>query len=255
MLTKRIIPCLDVKNGYVVKGIKFKNHEIVGSILDLASKYNEEGADELVFYDIGASTYDGIVSKEWVKQIAELINIPFCVAGGIKNLIDARDILNNGADKISINSPALANPNLIQELANEFGSQCVVVGIDSRYTDNKYIVYSNTGDEKTIKNTQIETKAWINQVQNLGAGEIVLNCMNKDGVRDGYDINQLNIMLKNCDVPLIASGGAGTKDHFKDVLTKTESSGALAASVFHKDLIKINELKDFLRKKSINIRY
>jgi len=255
MLTKRIIPCLDVKNGYVVKGIKFKNHEIVGSILDLASKYNEEGADELVFYDIGASTYDGIVSKEWVKQIAELINIPFCVAGGIKNLIDARDILNNGADKISINSPALANPNLIQELANEFGSQCVVVGIDSRYTDNKYIVYSNTGDEKTIKNTQIETKAWIDQVQNLGAGEIVLNCMNKDGVRDGYDINQLNIMLKNCDVPLIASGGAGTKDHFKDVLTKTESSGALAASVFHKDLIKINELKDFLRKESINIRY
>ena len=254
MLTKRIIPCLDVKNGYVVKGIKFKNHEIVGSILDLASKYNEEGADELVFYDIGASTYDGIVSKEWVKQIAELINIPFCVAGGIKNLTDAKEILNNGADKISINSPALANPNLIQELANEFGSQCVVVGIDSRHIDNKYIVYSNTGDEKTIKNTQIETKAWIDQVQNLGAGEIVLNCMNKDGVRDGYDITQLNIMLKNCDVPLIASGGAGTKDHFKDVLTKTESSGALAASVFHKDLIKINELKDFLRKKSINIR-
>ena len=255
MLTKRIIPCLDVKNGYVVKGIKFKNHEIVGSILDLASKYNDEGADELVFYDIGASTYDGIVSKEWVKQIAELISIPFCVAGGIKNLNDAKDILNNGADKISINSPALANPNLIQELANEFGSQCVVVGIDSRCIDNKYIVYSNTGDEKTIKNTQIETKAWIDQVQNLGAGEIVLNCMNKDGVRDGFDITQLNIMLKNCDVPLIASGGAGTKDHFRDVLTKTESSGALAASVFHKDLIKINELKDFLRKKSINIRY
>jgi cyclase len=254
MLTKRIIPCLDVKNGYVVKGIKFKNHEIVGSILDLASKYNEEGADELVFYDIGASTYDGIVSKEWVKQIAELISIPFCVAGGIKNLNDAKDILNNGADKISINSPALANPNLIQELANEFGSQCVVVGIDSRYVGNKYIVYSNTGDEKTIKNTQIETKAWIDQIQKLGAGEIVLNCMNKDGVRDGYDITQLNIMLKNCDVPLIASGGAGTKDHFKDVLTMTESSGALAASVFHKDLIKINELKDFLRKKSINIR-
>jgi cyclase len=255
MLTKRIIPCLDVKNGKVVKGIKFKNHEIVGSILDLASKYNEDGADELVFYDIGASTYDGIVSKEWVKQIAELINIPFCVAGGIKNLTDAKEILNNGADKISINSPALANPDLIQELANEFGSQCVVVGIDSKCIDNKYIVYSNTGDEKTIKNTQIETKAWIEQVQNLGAGEIVLNCMNKDGVRDGYDIAQLNIMLKNCDVPLIASGGAGTKDHFKDVLTKTESSGALAASVFHKDLIKINELKDFLRKKSINIRY
>ena len=254
MLTKRIIPCLDVKNGYVVKGIRFKNHEIVGSILDLASKYNEDGADELVFYDIGASTYDGMVSKEWVKQIAEVINIHFCVAGGIKNIKDAKDILNSGADKISINSPALANPNLIQELANEFGSQCVVVGIDSKYIDGQYIVYSNTGDEKTIKNTKIETKAWIDQVQNLGAGEIVLNCMNKDGVRDGYDINQLNIMLKNCNVPLIASGGAGTKNHFVEVLTKTESSGALAASVFHKDLIKINELKDFLKNKSVNIR-
>ena len=157
MLTKRIIPCLDVKNGYVVKGVKFRNHEIVGSILDLASKYNEDGADELVFYDIGASTYDGMVSKEWAKQIAELINIPFCVAGGIKNLKDAKDILNNGADKISINSPALANPNLIQELASEFGSQCIVVGIDSRYIDNKYIVYSNTGDEKTIKNCLLYT--------------------------------------------------------------------------------------------------
>jgi cyclase len=254
MLTKRIIPCLDVKNGHVVKGVKFKNHQIVGSILDLANKYNKDGADELVFYDIGASTYDGVVSKEWVEQIAEIINIPFCVAGGIKNLEDAKEILNNGADKISINTPALANPNLIKELADEFGSQCVVVGIDSRQIDNKYIVYSNTGDEKTIKNTQIETKAWIDHVQKLGAGEIVLNCMNKDGVRDGYDITQLNIMLKNCDVPLIASGGAGSKDHFQDVLTKTESSGALAASVFHKNLIKINELKDFLRKKSINIR-
>ena len=130
MLTKRIIPCLDVKNGYVVKGIKFKNHEIVGSILDLASKYNEEGADELVFYDIGASTYDGIVSKEWVKQIAELINIPFCVAGGIKNLKDAKDILNNGADKISINSPALANPNLIQafnQASCSFSGACICI--------------------------------------------------------------------------------------------------------------------------------
>ena len=127
MLTKRIIPCLDVKNGSVVKGIKFKNHEIVGSILDLASKYNDDGADELVFYDIGASTYDGIVSKEWVKQIAELINIPFCVAGGIRSIDDAKEILNSGADKISINSPAIRRPNLIKELADEFGSQCVVV--------------------------------------------------------------------------------------------------------------------------------
>jgi len=254
MLTKRIIPCLDVKNGHVVKGIKFKNHQIVGSILDLASKYNNNGADELVFYDIGASTYDGIVSKEWVKQIAEVINIPFCVAGGIKNLEEAKEILNNGADKISINTPALANPNLISELANEFGSQCVVVGIDSRQVGNKYMVYSYTGDEKTIKNTQLETNEWIDRVQALGAGEIVLNCMNQDGVKNGYDIRQLNMMLSNCDVPLIASGGAGTMEHFEEVLTKTKSSGALAASVFHKGLININELKNFLRKKTINIR-
>ena len=254
MLTKRIIPCLDVKNGQVVKGIKFKDHEVVGSIVELAKKYNDEGADELVFYDIGASTYDGIVSKDWVKIIAEMINIPFCVAGGIKSISDARQILNNGADKVSINTPALQNPNLIKELANEFGSQCVVIGIDSMIENNKYIVYSNTGDEKTIKNTQIETKEWIDKVQSLGAGEIVLNCMNQDGVRKGYDIVQLNEMLKNCAVPLIASGGAGCMQDFQDVLTDTNSSGALAASVFHKNLIIINELKEFLLNKSINIR-
>ena len=254
MLTKRIIPCLDVKNGQVVKGIKFKDHEVVGSIVELAKKYNDEGADELVFYDIGASTYDGIVSKDWVKIIAEMINIPFCVAGGIKSVSDAKQILNNGADKVSINTPALENPDLIKELANEFGSQCVVIGIDSMIENNKYIVYSNTGDEKTIKNTQIETKEWIDKVQSLGAGEIVLNCMNQDGVRKGYDIVQLNEMLKNCTVPLIASGGAGCMQDFQDVLTDTNSSGALAASVFHKNLIAINELKEFLLNQSINIR-
>ena len=183
-----------------------------------------------------------------------MINIPFCVAGGIKSISDARQILNNGADKVSINTPALQNPNLIKELANEFGSQCVVIGIDSMIENNKYIVYSNTGDEKTIKNTQIETKEWINKVQSLGAGEIVLNCMNQDGVQKGYDLVQLNEMLKNCDVPLIASGGAGCMQDFQDVLTDTNSSGALAASVFHKNLIVINELKEFLLNQSINIR-
>ena len=255
MLTKRIIPCLDVKNGLVVKGVQFKDHEIVGSILDLAQKYSNEGADELVFYDIGASTCDGIVSKQWVNMIAEVINIPFCVAGGIKTINDAREILNSGADKISINSPAIQKPGLIRELADEFGSQCVVVGIDSKTVGDKYIVFSHTGDEKTITNTELETKNWIDTVQELGAGEIVLNCMNQDGVRCGYDISQLNIMLRNCDIPLIASGGAGTKNHFKDVLYKTESSGALAASVFHKNIINICELKDFLQKESIYIRY
>ena len=254
MLTKRIIPCLDVKNGSVVKGIKFKNHQIVGSILDLAQKYNNEGADELVFYDIGASTYNGTVSKEWIKLIAELINIPFCVAGGINSINDAKEILNSGADKISINSPAIKRPNLIRELADEFGSQCVVVGIDSKNIDGNYIVFSHTGDEKTIKNTDLETKKWIDTIQELGAGEIVLNCMNQDGVRNGYDINQLNLMLSDCDVPLIASGGAGSEMDFNEVLTKTSSSGALAASVFHKNLININKLKESLKNKSINVR-
>ena len=254
MLTKRIIPCLDVKNGSVVKGVRFKNHEVVGSILDLAKKYNDEGADELVFYDIGASTYDGTVSKEWVKLIAEVINIPFCVAGGIKSIDDAKEILNSGADKISINSPAIREPNLIRELADEFGSQCVVVGIDSKTVKDKFTVFSNTGDEKTIINTELETKKWIDTIQELGAGEIVLNCMNQDGVRNGYDINQLNLMLSDCDVPLIASGGAGNLSHFKEVLSETNSSGALAASVFHKNLININNLKEYLKNKSVNIR-
>ena len=154
MLTKRIIPCLDVKNGQVVKGVRFKNHEVVGSIIDLAIKYNNSGADELVFYDIGASTYEGVVCKEWVKSIAEVINIPFCVAGGIKSVDEARVILNSGADKISVNTPAIERPNLISELAKEFGSQCVVVGIDSMKIVDEYVVYAKTGDEKTAINTK-----------------------------------------------------------------------------------------------------
>ena len=255
MLTKRIIPCLDVKNGSVVKGVKFKNHEIVGSIIDLATKYNEEGADELVFYDIGASTYDGIVSKKWVKSIARVINIPFCVAGGIKNIDDAKEILNSGADKVSINSPAIERPELIEELAKEFGSQCVVIGIDSMQINKDYVIFSKTGDEKTITNTGIKTTDWVNKVQDYGAGEIVLNCMNQDGVRNGYDIEQLNKILEQCKVPLIASGGAGSEKHFVDVFKETKSSGALAASVFHKNILNINELKGFLKNQSINTRY
>ena len=192
MLTKRIIPCLDVKDGVVVKGVKFKNHEIIGSIIDLAIKYNDQGADEIVFYDIAASTINGFVSKKWVEQIAKEINIPFCVAGGIKSIEDAKVILNSGADKISINSPAIDRPELISELSKEFGSQCVVVGIDSLYVDSSYIVYGKTGNEKTAFNTKLKTKDWIKKVQELGAGEIVLNCMDQDGVKNGYDIDQLN---------------------------------------------------------------
>ena len=254
MLTKRIIPCLDVKDGVVVKGVKFKNHEVVGSIIDLAIKYNDQGADEIVFYDIAASTIDGFVSKTWVEQIAKEINIPFCVAGGIKSIEDAKVILNSGADKISINSPAISRPELISELSKEFGSQCVVVGIDSLYVDSNYVVYGKTGNEKTAFNTKLKTKDWIKKVQELGAGEIVLNCMDQDGVKNGYDIAQLREMLAECNVPLIASGGAGSVDDFIDVFKQTNVSGALAASVFHKSIIKINTLKKSLKTELINVR-
>ena len=254
MLTKRIIPCLDVKDGVVVKGVKFKNHEVVGSIIDLAIKYNDQGADEIVFYDIAASTIDGFVSKTWVEQIAKEINIPFCVAGGIKSIEDAKVILNSGADKISINSPAISRPELISELSKEFGSQCVVVGIDSLRVDNNYVVYGKTGNEKTAFNTKLKTKDWITKVQELGAGEIVLNCMDQDGVKNGYDIAQLREMLAECNVPLIASGGAGSVNDFIDVFKQTNVSGALAASVFHKSIIKINTLKKSLKTELINVR-
>jgi len=254
MLTKRIIPCLDVKDGVVVKGVKFKNHEVVGSIIDLAIKYNDQGADEIVFYDIAASTIDGFVSKTWVEQIAKEINIPFCVAGGIKSIEDAKVILNSGADKISINSPAISRPELISELSKEFGSQCVVVGIDSLYVGNNYVVYGKTGNEKTAFNTKLKTKDWITKVQELGAGEIVLNCMDQDGVKNGYDIAQLREMLAECNVPLIASGGAGSINDFIDVFKQTNVSGALAASVFHKSIIKINTLKKSLKTELINVR-
>ena len=254
MLTKRIIPCLDVMDGVVVKGVKFKNHEVVGSIIDLAIKYNDQGADEIVFYDIAASTVNGFVSKKWVNQIAKEINIPFCVAGGIKSIQDAKVILNAGADKVSINSPAIERPELIRELSNEFGSQCVVVGIDSLFKDDDFIVYGKTGNEKTAFNTNLKTSNWIQRVQELGAGEIVLNCMDQDGVRNGYDITQLKTMLSGCNVPLIASGGAGSVNDFIDVFKQTNVSGALAASIFHKNIINIQQLKQNLRTELINIR-
>ncbi|MDA8929485.1 imidazole glycerol phosphate synthase subunit HisF [Gammaproteobacteria bacterium] len=254
MLTKRIIPCLDVKDGQVVKGVKFKNHKIVGSILDLAKKYSDEGADELVFYDISASTNNTMVSKKWIEEIAKNINIPFCVAGGINSIESARLILNSGADKISVNTPAIENPILIKELAKAFGSQCVTVGIDSMQERGQYIVYSKTGNVKTSFNTKILTKDWIIKVQELGAGEIVLNCMNQDGVKRGFDIKQLNYISDVINVPLIASGGAGKEIDFFNVLNNPKISGALAASVFHNSEIQIEDLKNFLKQNNIHIR-
>ncbi|MGB7997989.1 MAG: imidazole glycerol phosphate synthase subunit HisF [Photobacterium halotolerans] len=256
MLAKRIIPCLDVRDGQVVKGVQFRNHEIIGDIVPLAKRYAEEGADELVFYDITASSDGRVVDKSWVERVAEVIDIPFCVAGGIKSADDAQQILQFGADKISINSPALANPALITELADKFGVQCIVVGIDS-YFDAKtgqYQVYQFTGDESRTQVTQWQTADWIQEVQRRGAGEIVLNMMNQDGVRQGYDLTQLNLVRDLCKVPLIASGGAGEMAHFADAFTIAKVDGALAASVFHKQIINIGELKQYLKQQQVEIR-
>lgn len=256
MLARRIIPCLDVRDGKVVKGVQFRNHEIIGDIVPLAQKYAEAGADELVFYDITASSDGRVVDKSWVSRIAQVIDIPFCVAGGIKSEADAKEILMMGADKISINSPALRDPTLISRLADHFGQQCVVVGIDSFYDKETgtYQVYQFTGDETRTQKTTWTTFEWIEKVVSLGAGEIVLNCMNQDGVRQGYDIEQLQQARAVCSVPLIASGGAGAIEHFADVYQQADVDGALAASVFHKGIIPISELKTYLRSKNIEVR-
>ena len=254
MLTKRIIPCLDVRDDKVVKGIQFKNHEYVGSITNLAQRYSNDGADELVFYDIGASTTDSTVKKSWVSKVADVIDIPFCVAGGIKTLEDAEEILNLGADKISINTPAIENPKLITELSNEFGSQCVVIGMDIKIEDKKNYIYKKTGSEITSQSSNKLASEWVKQVQELGAGEIVINAMNKDGMRDGYSIDLLNELGDICDIPMIASGGAGHINHFIDVFKSTKVDGALAASIFHKQIYSINEVKSALLANNINIR-
>ena len=238
----------------VVKGVQFRNHRVVGDILALAERYCEEGADELVFYDITASPDDRTVDRSWVSNVAQVLDIPFCVAGGIKSLADAEDVLNKGADKISINSPALANPDLIEELAVRFGSQCVVIGIDSRHEDDDWFVYQYTGDPDKTTAAQRRTLDWVREVQDRGAGEIVLNCMNQDGVRQGYDCAQLAAVRGVSDVPLIASGGAGTDAHFLQVFEDAGVDGALAASVFHSGELPIPVLKRFLADAGVAIR-
>lgn len=256
MLAKRIIPCLDVRDGQVVKGVQFRNHEIIGDIVPLAKRYAEEGADELVFYDITASSDGRVVDKSWVERVAEVIDIPFCVAGGIKSLEDAAKILSFGADKISVNSPALADPELITRLADRFGVQCIVVGIDTWFDadSGKYHVNQYTGDESRTRVTQWETLDWVQEVQKRGAGEIVLNMMNQDGVLSGYDLAQLKKVREVCHVPLIASGGAGTMEHFLEAFRDADVDGALAASVFHKQIINIGELKTYLATQGVEIR-
>ncbi|TKB43652.1 imidazole glycerol phosphate synthase subunit HisF [Thalassotalea mangrovi] len=256
MLAKRIIPCLDVRDGLVVKGVKFRNHEIIGDIVPLAQKYAEQGADELVFYDITASADGRTLDRSWVERIAKVIDIPFCVAGGIKSEADAQKMLSMGADKISINSPALADPDLINRLNRQFGQQCVVIGIDSYFDEQtgQYQVYQYTGDETKSSKTRWQTADWVQEVQSRGAGEIVLNVMNQDGVRQGYDIEQLSMVREVANIPLIASGGAGTMEHFADVFQQADVDGALAASVFHKGIIAIEDLKAYLREQNVPMR-
>lgn len=237
-----------------MKGVRFRNHRVMGDIIDLASRYRDEGADELVFYDITASPDGRTVDRSWVNRVAAVLDIPFCVAGGIRNLADAETILNLGADKISINTPALERPELIEELATRFGAQCVVIGVDSSAENGNYIVYQNTGDPDRSRSSQRLTLDWIREVQQRGAGEIVLNCMNQDGVKNGYDLKQLANAREICQVPLIASGGAGTMEHFKEAFILSRVDGALAATVFHSAQIKIPDLKQYLMEADIAIR-
>ena len=210
MLSRRIIPCLDVREGRVVKGVKFRDHVDMGDIVELAMRYRDQGADELVFYDITASPQGRSVDRGWVERVARVIDIPFCVAGGIRRVDDARAILLAGADKVSVNTPALERPALISELAEAFGVQCVVVGIDSVLdADGEWRVRSHTGDPDAMRAPGKRTLDWVVEAQALGAGELVLNCMGSDGVRGGYDIEQLRAVRAVCGVPLVASGGAG----------------------------------------------
>ena len=256
MLSRRIIPCLDVQDGRVVKGVRFRDHVEAGDIVELAARYRDTGADELVFYDIQASPDGRSVDPTWVERVARAIDIPFCVAGGISDVVSARRVLLAGADKVSINTPALVRPALIAELAEAFGVQCVVVGIDSRRDpDGQWRVRSHTGDPYRMRTPGRLTLDWVADVQRLGAGEVVLNCMDSDGVRRGYDIAQLRAVRAVCDVPLVASGGAGTPSHFAEAFGQADVDGALAASVFHSGAIAIPALKTYLQKQGIKVRH
>jgi cyclase len=243
-----------VRDGQVVKGVRFRDHQVVGDILELARRYRDEGADELVFYDITASPEGRTVGREWIGRVAQVLDIPFCVAGGIASVQDAEAVLNAGAEKVSVNSPALARPELINELAARFGAQCVVVGIDSQSGASGYHVHQFTGSPDRSRDTRRTTLQWIEEVQARGAGEIVLNCMASDGVRAGFDVQQLQAARAHCRVPLVASGGAGSIEHFAEVFTAAGVDAALAASVFHSGAIRIPDLKRQLLAKGIKVR-
>lgn len=250
MLTKRIIPCLDIKDGRTVKGVNFENIRDAGDPVELAIEYAKQGADELVFLDITATNEKRKTLSELVTKIARHINIPFTVGGGINSIEDVSILLNAGADKISINTSAIKNPQLIKDLANRFGSQCVVLAIDTKYEDGEWYVYLNGGRVKT----ELMAIEWAKQAVSLGAGEILLTSMNNDGTKDGFAIDITQQISEAVHVPVIASGGAGTMEHFKDVFEKGKADAALAASVFHYKEISIPKLKSYLKDNHIEIR-
>ncbi|KFC20993.1 imidazole glycerol phosphate synthase subunit HisF [Epilithonimonas lactis] len=250
MLAKRIIPCLDIKNGETVKGVNFLDLKEVGNPVEMAIKYSEQGADELVFLDISATDERRKTLIPLVKEIARNINIPFTVGGGINALENVEELLKNGADKITINSASLSNPNLISEVAKRFGSQCMVLAIDTKFVGNQHKVFSNGGKVETDK----ELFSWAKEVENLGAGEILLTSMNTDGTKAGFAIEITKTLSELINIPVIASGGAGTMQHFEEVFTETKVTGALAASIFHFNEIGIPELKNYLKSKNLPIR-
>ncbi len=255
MPTKRVIACLDVAEGKVVKGVQFNDHKVVGGIADLARFYSCRGVDELVLYDITASPDRRSVDLAWVTQVAESINIPFCVAGGIRSVEDASKVFASGADKVSINSPAIENPSLVEELAGKFGSQAVVVGVDSVKSKNgEAQILKFAGRPELAEVRMQSTNEWVSRVQELGAGEIVLNTVDSDGTKAGYDLEQLVSVGSVCNVPLVASGGAGEVSHFEDVFGLDCVDAALAASVFHNGQIDIGELKTSLLDSEIEVR-
>jgi len=251
MLARRIIPCLDVRNGRVVKGQKFKDIIDVDSPEDLGEFYSRNGADELVFYDITASNEQRAISLEFVERVASRLRIPFSVGGGIRTIEDFQTVLNKGADKVSVNSAAVRNPDIIKEASLRFGSQCVVLSLDAKKNrDGLYKIYINGGRAET----ELEAVEWAKKGVKLGAGEIVVNSIDEDGMKNGYDTQLLKMITDAVNVPVIASGGAGTKKHFYDAIDIANVDGVLAASVFHFGEIPIPELKDYLHDKGVAVR-
>lgn len=250
MLTKRIIACLDVKDGKTVKGVNFENLRQAGDAVELGARYAAEGADELVFLDITATNEKRKTLKNLVSRVASVINIPFTVGGGISSVEDVHDLMDCGADKISVNTAAVKSPGLINELAMNFGSQCVVLAVDARREGDKWFVYQNGGRERSNR----EVLVWIREAVERGAGEILLTSMDADGTRRGFDVELTRLISESVSVPVIASGGAGTPMHFFEVFTKGKADAALAASLFHFNELNIPDLKNYLKANKLSIR-